>query len=588
MMKIIKKEYPRPQFERENWINLNGEWSCAFDFSRSGEAKDWQNAPAFEQKINVPFCPESKLSGIGFTDFIEMMWYQREIAIPADWEGKRILLHFGAVDYQSVIYIDGKEAGRHTGGFTPFTVDLTPFVKCGSVHNLVVRVEDHLRDGVQPMGKQSSWYNSRYCSYTRTTGIWQTVWMEGVHDCAMKHCRIVPDFDNGAFAFTPVFYASPRNMDLTIAVFAEGKKVTSRKFRASSGMTVTLDIPEPREWNPADPFLYDIVYTLEGEEGAVDIVRSYAGLRKIHIEKGCCYLNNKPIFLRFVLDQGYDPDTLMTAKDDAAIIRDISCSMKAGFNGARLHQKIFDERFHYHADRMGYLTWAEFPDWGMSFWPHFRPTADHNLSFRNYLAEWRIIVQRDLNHPSIIAWTPFNETCNPHDLEEHRRFISDVYDLTKSLDPTRPVNDTSGYVHVKTDIWSVHIYAQTPELLAETLAAEPVFMYDPEAESCAWQGQPYIVDEYGGVRYIPEGAKPYAENSWGYNREELSREETMERITALTLTLVNDPKVTGYCYTQLTDIEQEENGIFGYDRSEKFDMEIIRNCFSAKPDWSAF
>lgn len=588
-MNILKKEYPRPQFERNDWINLNGEWSCSFDFSRSGDAKNWKESTGFEQKIQVPFCPESKLSGIGFTDFIEMMWYQREILIPQDWKGKRILLHFGAVDYKSVIYLDGNEVGRHTGGCSPFAIDITAAVTCGSSHNLVVRVEDYGREGLQPLGKQSPWLDSKYCSYTRTTGIWQTVWLEAVHPAALKQCRIIPDFDNGAFSFSPVFYQEPGNLKLTVSISDNGTEVVSKTLSATNGMMFSLTLPEPKEWNPKTPFLYDIAYMLEDETGIVDQVKSYAGLRKIHVENGCCYLNNKPIYLRFVLDQGYDPESIMTMKDDAAIIRDIELSMKAGFNGARLHQKIFDERFHYYADKMGYLTWAEFPDWGISFWQHFQPAKPgYNLSFRNYLAEWSTIIQRDWNHPSIIAWTPFNETRTFYDLEEHRRFLSDVYDLTKTLDPTRPVNDTSGYVHVKTDLWTIHHYAQDPQKLAEVLKTEPVYSENPDAEIRAWKGQPYLIDEYGGVKYIPEGKKPYATNSWGYNKEPLTREESMERINILTETILNNKKITGYCYTQLTDIEQEENGIYCYDRSEKFDMEIIRKCFSAKPEWSIY
>jgi beta-galactosidase/beta-glucuronidase len=488
-----------------------------------------------------------------------------------------------------MIYIDGKEAGRHTGGCSPFAVDLTKFVKCGSVHNLVVRVEDYGREGLQPLGKQSPWYDSRGCSYTRTTGIWQTVWMEAVHPAAMKNCRIVPDFDNGSFTFSPVFYQEPRNLDLTVSIFDNDKEVVSRKVKANNGLNLTLTLPTPKEWNPATPFLYDVVYTLSDETGIVDEVKSYAGLRKIHIENGCCYLNNKPVYLRFVLDQGFNPESLWTVKDDATIIRDIELSMKAGFNGARLHQKIFDERFHYYADKMGYLTWAEYPDWGMSFWQHFQRTnPNYNLSFRNYLTEWSNIVQRDWNHPSIIAWTPFNETCAICDNDEHKRMISDVYDLTKLLDPTRPVNDTSGYVHAKTDLWTVHTYIQDPEKLSAELNKEPVLMLDPKMELEAWNGQPYILDEYGGVKYLPEGKKPYAANSWGYNKEVLNREATMERIAALTDEILANPKITGYCYTQLTDIEQEENGIYCYDRSEKFDMEVIRKCFSKKPEWSIY
>ena len=584
-----RNEYPRPQFERAGWTNLNGTWDYAFDFSRSGDERDWKNAREFPGKITVPFCPESRLSGVGFTDFIEMMWYRRELNIPADWTGKRILLHFGGVDYFSTVYIDGIEAGIHAGGCSPFTLDISCLVKPGSAHNLVVRVEDHTRSGLQPVGKQSIWLRSEKCSYTRTTGIWQTVWMEAVDPCALKKCRIVPDYDNGSFTFLTEFYQQKRGLKWTVSILKQGRETASATI-AAANTAVTLKLADPEEWNPEHPFLYDIVYTLRDENGAVlDQVRSYAGLRKIHTENGRVYLNNQPVFLRFVLDQGFYPDGIWTAPSDEALKHDIELSMQAGFNGARLHQKIFDERFHYWADRLGYLTWAEFPDWGLSFWQLYMKTnPDYPRSFRNYLAEWTAVVERDLNHPSIIAWTPFNETRRYFDPVEHRRMLADVYDLTHRLDPTRPVNDSSGYTHVKTDLWTVHHYAQSTDKLKAALDHEPVFMDDPEFEAPAWNGQPYILDEYGGISYLPENRKPFAENSWGYNREKLSKTETEQRIVALTACLTGHPRLAGYCYTQLTDIEQEQNGIYNYDRTPKFDPEIIRKCFSGKPAWSRF
>jgi len=584
---VPRNEYPRPQLERAEWLNLNGEWEYTFDFSRSGDARGLNDARSFDGRIVVPFCPESRLSNVAFTDFIEMMWYRRTVAIPAAWDGRTILLHFGGVDYECIVYLDGVEAGRHIGGASPFTLDITRLVRPGAEHNLVVRVEDHTRDGLQPLGKQCTKFASCRCSYTRTTGIWQTVWMEAVDPCALKQCRIVPDYDNGSFTFFPEFHRLKRGLAFAVSILDGGVEVASRVVKAGGG-ALTLELPHPKAWSPEQPFLYDIVFRVLDENGAVlDEAKSYAGLRKIHLEDGRFFLNNEPIYLRLVLDQGFYPDGIWTAPTDADLRRDIELSMRAGFNGARLHQKVFDERFHYWADRLGYLTWAEFPDWGMSFWQHFQKTTpDYNRSFRNFLVEWSSVVERDLNHPSIIAWTPLNETRFYYDAEEHCRLVRDVYDLTRRLDPTRPVNDTSGYCHAKTDLWTVHTYEQNPALLAEKLNTQPIFMREPDLETPAWNGQPYLVDEYGGVSFVPEGKKPFAANSWGYNKDTLSREETERRITDLTRCLVDDPRVAGYCYTQLTDVEQEQNGIYGYDRSEKFDMEAIRECFSYKPGWS--
>lgn len=585
---VPRNEYPRPQFERTDWLNLNGEWTYAFDFSRSGDEREWRKATSFEGRITVPFCPESRLSGVGFTDFIEMMWYHRKLEIPAEWADRKILLHFGGVDYKAIVYLDGTEAGRHTGGASPFTVDLTGKAEPGKTHDLVVRVEDEIRNGLQPFGKQSPTFKSRACNYTRTTGIWQTVWMEAVSPYALKSCRIIPDFDNGAFSFLPVFHQERRGLRLSVTLLDNGQEAASETVAAGNGSMVTLRLKNPKAWDTEHPFLYDIRYVLKDENGNVlDQVSSYAGLRKIHIEDGKCCLNNQPVFLRFVLDQGFYEDGIWTAPDDNALRRDIELSMKAGFNGARLHQKIFDERFHYWADRLGYLTWAEYPSWGISFWQHFGKTnPNYNLTFRDYLAEWTALVERDINHPSIVAWTPLNETCGYHDLEEHRRIIADVYDLTRTLDSTRPVNDTSGYVHVKTDLWTVHTYHQTDEELSSALNQSPVFMHYPEVEAEAYHGQPYLMDEYGGVGFIPEDRKPYADNSWGYNKETLTQEEAEKRIAELTGCIVKNPKAAGYCYTQLTDIEQEQNGIYNYDRTPKFDAETIRNIFSMKPSWS--
>ena len=584
-----RNEYPRPQLERDEWVCLNGEWEYRFDFSKSGDEQDWRNAASFEGRITVPFCPESRLSGVGFTDFIEMMWYRRTLEIPAGWNGKKILLHFGGVDYRCVIYIDGEEAGRHTGGSAAFAVDLTKFVRPGGTHNLVVRVEDEVRSGLQPLGKQSHWRDSRACSYTRTTGIWRTVWMEAVHPCALKNCRIIPDYDNGSFTFLPEFHQVRRGLRLNVSVLDRGTEVKSRELNAGCG-AFTLELDDPKEWNPETPFLYDLRFTLREENGTViDEVRSYAGLRKIHLENGRCYLNDQPVFLRFVLDQGFYEDGIWTAPSDEALKHDIELSLQAGFNGARLHQKCFDDRFHYWADRLGYLTWAEFPDWGMSFWQHFRPAdPDYQRSFRDFLAEWSAVVEQAANHPSIIAWTPFNETHRYYDAEEHRRLLSDVYDLTRRLDPTRPVNDTSGYCHVKTDLWTVHRYAQTAAELTAAVDRKPVYMSEPDFEKGAWGGQPYIVDEYGGVRYIPEGRQPFSAVSWGYNKDRLSRSEAERRIAELTDALTDHPLLAGYCYTQLTDIEQEQNGIYNYDRTPKFDEAVIRGCFGRKPAWSRF
>lgn len=290
-------------------------------------------------------------------------------------------------------------------------------------------------------------------------------------------------------------------------------------------------------------------------------------MRKIHVEGDTLYLNNKPYYLRLVLDQGFYPDGIWTAPSDAALKKDIELSMDAGFNGARLHQKVFEERFHYWADKLGYLTWGEFPSWGTD--------AKDPVAARNFITEWAEVVVRDLNHPSIIVWTPLNETLDIGDGVQHSRFHADLYDITKSLDPTRPVNEASGYVHVKTDLWTVHNYGQNPEKLKTQLTPDRekgVWRNYPEKE-VKYQGQPYFVDEFGGIKWVVGVA--FAENTWGYGDAPKSIEEVYSRLEAQVNVLLSFEHIKGYCYTQLTDVEQEQNGIYNYDRSEKFDMKKI-------------
>jgi beta-galactosidase/beta-glucuronidase len=574
---IPRPEHPRPQFVRDEWINLNGTWTYTFDPGKSGVQRGLAQSEGFADQIAVPFCPESPLSGVNHVDFIEMMWYHRQIAIPEDWAGRRVLLHFGAVDYESEVFIDGTPAGRHWGGTSSFAHDVTAHVTPGRTHNLVLWVRDETRSGVQPGGKQCPDYRSRGCHYTRTTGIWQTVWLEAVSPCGLEGVQIVPDLDGSRFLVVPRFYGLERGQRFRVTV-RDGETVVSRAERpAANGMPSVLRLKAPETWSPADPFLYDLLFEVIDVGGdVVDTVRSYAGLRKVHVEGNRVYLNNEPIYLRLVLDQGFYPDGIWTAPSDEALKRDIELSMGAGFNGARLHQKVFEERFHYWADQLGYLTCGESSSWGID--------VKEEVSARNFLAEWREIVVRDRNHPSIIAWTPFNETRDVGDGRQHNRLHADAYDMTRVLDPTRPINDASGYVHVKTDLWTVHTYLQDPELLREQLAVEngQVMRRFPEFEA-PYEGQPYIVDEFGGIKWIPAEDLVYAENSWGYGDDPETLDEFYARLEALIDVILGHEHICGYCYTQLTDIEQEQNGVYSYDRTEKFDMERIAAAFSRTP-----
>jgi beta-galactosidase/beta-glucuronidase len=578
---IPRPEYPRPQFERDAWMNLNGTWTYTFDFGESGLQRDFNESKGFDNNITVPFCPESLLSGVEYKDFINSMWYHRAVEVPAAWEGKKILLNFGAVDYTSSIYVNGKLAGRHYGGSSSFSVDVTRFVEPGKTADVVVWVQDDVRAGVQASGKQCPDYYSRGCHYTRVTGIWQTVWMEAVARTGLKDVYVKPDLDNSSFIMEPQFYALEEGLALNIRI-KDGDKVVSKKtVKATNPMTVIMPVKNVKTWSPESPFLYDIEYEVVDKAGnVVDQVNSYAGMRKIHVEGNRVYLNNQPLYLRLVLDQGFYPDGVWTAPSDEALKRDIELSMSVGFNGARLHQKVFEERFHYWADKLGYLTWGESASWGSNM--------NDEMASRNFIPEWREVVVRDRNHPSIIIWTPFNETWERPDDEEggrvHDRLITNIYDLTKSLD-YRPVHDSSGGYHVKTDIWSKHNYEQDSAKLIEsqTIKEEgkvPTFRSEVEV---AYEGQPYFLDEYGGIKWVIE---QFAENTWGYGEGPKSLDEFYTRLEALTDAILSFDYISGYTYTQFTDVEQEQNGIFNYDRTAKFDPERLKAVFGKVPAWA--
>lgn len=575
-----RPEYPRPQLVREDWVNLNGTWSYEFDFSRSGMDRRLFESDGFDGSITVPFAPQSELSGVGFKDFIPEMWYHRTISVPDGWAGKRIILHFGAVDYIASIYIDGKIAGRHWGGSSSFDVDITRLVNPGQEHDLVVRVEDDERSGQYAKGKQCGRYDTFGCEYTRTTGIWQTVWMEPVPMTGLKDAYIVPDLDQSRFMVEPSYYGLEAGQQLRVKILDGDKVVSQKTVPASSQSSVDLPVKKVKTWSPESPFLYNVELEVLSADGTVtDKVLSYAGMRKVHIVGNRIFLNNEPVYLRLVLDQGFYPDGVWTAPSDEALKHDIELSMAAGFNGARLHQKVFEPRFHYWADKLGYLTWGESASWGANI--------NNPLSARNFLTEWEETVVRDRNHPSIIMWTPFNETWeHPEDREAAReacRMVSDVYELTKNLD-YRPCHDVSGNYHVVTDVFSVHQYMQNPDDLKAWLAPVDghVRQTDLEHREVEYDGQPYLVDEYGGIKWVD--GQEYSEISWGYGDAPKTLEEFYERLEALTDVILGYGHICGYCYTQLTDVEQEQNGIYNYDRTPKFDMEKIRAVFSKVPE----
>ncbi|WP_020574272.1 glycoside hydrolase family 2 protein [Actinopolymorpha alba] len=577
---LPRPEYPRPQFVRPDWLNLNGRWQFEIDRGDSGLERGLLDKE-LSGEIVVPFCPESELSGIGDVDFLHAVWYRRTIHVPSEWAGRKVLAHFQAVDYDTTVWANGVEVARHRGGWTPFTADLGQVA--GQDVTLVVRARDPKGESM-PRGKQSDRYGNYSCLYTRTTGIWQTVWLEPVPESHLRRPRVTPDVGGGAFHVEVPLAGSRRGLTVKATLSDGSGEVASATARADLDFAVrlTLSVPEDRRrlWSTDDPFLYDLAFELVDAEGTVvDSAQSYAGLRSVTIDGKAILLNGERVFQRLVLDQGYYPDGILTAPSDEALVRDIELSIAAGFNGARLHQKVFEERFLYHADRLGYLCWGEFGDWGCNI----GKDGDNQQPGATYVTQWLEAVERDYSHPSIIGWCPLNETWQR--LHDRVTVLDDVtrgmFLATKAADQSRPVLDTSGYAHRvrESDVYDSHNYEQDPEKFAAAMAglAEGTPYTNTHAghpESVPYAGQPYFCSEFGGVWWNPD-ARP-DEDSWGYGERPRTLEEFFTRFEGLVAALLDDPNMFGYCYTQLTDVYQEQNGVYRFNRGEKFDLTRIR------------
>ncbi len=567
---IPRPEYPRPQMKRENWINLNGEWDFEIDNGSSGRSRGLVEKEELKNEITVPFCPESKLSGIENKDFMDAVWYKRKFELPENWGNKKVLLHFGAVDYETEVWINGKSVGTHQGGYTPFSFDITDYLQSGE-NQITVCAEDDVRSGLQPSGKQSMRYESHGCFYTRITGIWQTVWLECVPEKYISDYKVIPDAENGNIELEVTCEGEiPADLSLQATALYNDKVVGEKQINISrKNINLNIKLDEIYLWEPGSPELYDLEIKLLKNDDCLDEIKGYFGLRDITLTDNEILINGKPVFQRLVLDQGYYPDGLYTAPTDEDLKKDIELSMDMGFNGARLHEKIFEPRFLYWADKMGYLVWGEHGNWGLD--------VTSPMGLERFLPEWLEAVNRDFNHPSIVGWCPFNETWDKQDgTQQDDEVLRIVYKTTKNIDKTRPVIDTSGNYHVETDIFDIHDYEQDPEKFSAKF--EPMKSgndedyYVTHEERQEYNGEPYFVSEYGGIWWNPE-----KEDGWGYGDRPESKEEFIERYRILTETLLNNPQVCALCYTQLYDIEQEVNGLYNYDREPKFDPEVIED-----------
>lgn len=558
--------HPNPIFERDNWQSLNGEWDFGFSkkadknykFLTEEQILDFYKQSVFTHKINVPFCIESALSGIGYTGFLNRVWYKKRIHITSN--GNRVFLHIGAADYKTTVVLNGKIAGSHKGGYTPMCFDITEFAVDGE-NELYILCEDNTRDSLIAGGKQSDRKNSYACSYTRTTGIWQSVYMEYVPFDYVKNFKLTPSFKHGNITVELELYGRGK---LEINAYLDEKNVGTRCIEeVSDFVIVQIPISDIRPWELGNAVLYD----LEIKFGD-DKVSSYFGLRDIALDGFKFMLNGKSVFQRTVLDQGFYRKGIYTAENDEELKRDITLSMALGFNGARLHQKVFDPRFLYFCDRMGYMVWGEYANWGLDY--------SNPKSVDIFLHEWGEALRRDYNHPAIIGWCPFNETWNYKGRKQYDPLLRTVYTYTKEFDRTRPCIDTSGNFHVVTDIYDVHDYRgefaefrkSYESLVTDGELYEHVLQDNPGRQK--YNGEPVFMSEYGGIKW--ESDKQY--KSWGYGNDVKTEEEWLERYQGLTDALLDNARMLGFCYTQLYDVEQEQNGLYTYDREKKFSEKI--------------
>ncbi|MCD7035391.1 glycoside hydrolase family 2 [Metabacillus sp. GX 13764] len=583
-----RTEYPRPQFVRKEWLNLNGEWDFAFDDQNSGLEEKWcKSNQAFDRKIQVPFAYQSQLSGIHDPSFHDFVWYRRDFTVPAEWNHDRIILHFGAVDYRAWIYINGQYAGFHEGGHVSFSLDITDHLNGGS-EVLTVRVEDPSTDETIPRGKQFWIEESDAIWYTRTTGIWQTVWLEPVQSSSISKLRLTPDFDSGAIIVECSTAGDISGKSIEIEIDFKGEQIAKDTLTVYESYTKrSIDLYNRKifrtsfhntgwNWTPEDPNLFNIKVTLKSDNKVFDEVQSYFGMRKIHQENGMVYLNNKPYYQKLVLDQGYWPEGLLTAPSDEALKRDIELALEMGFNGCRKHQKVEDPRFLYWADQLGFLVWGE-----CAASPSYSEDAAARLT-----KEWIEIIERDYNHPSIVAWVPVNESWGvpaiKHDKQQQHHSQA-MYHLIHSLDRSRLVISNDGWELTVTDICAIHNYNHGTndekakyEDFKESLSTKDNLLSSMPANRGIYadghehKGEPILLTEFGGI-----GFKVGEDSGWGYTSVK-DENEFIEDYQRVMEAVYSSKALHGYCYTQLTDVEQEINGLLTYTREPKCDLAVIR------------
>ena len=590
-MLCYQKDYPRPQFVRKDWTSLNGVWGFDFDDDNKGEKEGWYQDFPGEKEIHVPFTYETKKSSIHDEGVHHFVWYRRQFE--ADQEklaGKKLFLHFEGSDFLTKVWINGQFLGAHEGGYSRFSFDVTPLVTTGE-NFVVVKVEDSL-DPQQPRGKQR-WISENFgCWYVQTTGIWKTVWLEYVPDISLRSVKMTPNFAEGRLELEYLvdcpIALDGRKLEVEAEVSFDGRfvaKILTAIGKNPTKASIDLEAAEAgypwgiRTWTPGEPNLYDIVFKTRFDGAICDEAGSYFGMREIRIDGPNILLNGTPLYQRLILDQGYWEDSHLTPPDEEALIQDIDKIQALGYNGLRKHQKTEDERFLYWCDVKGMLVWSEAP----------AAYVYSDRAVELFTREWLDIVKQNYNHPSIITWTPINESWGVPQVETNRKqqhFTEGIYHLTKSIDQHRPVIVNDGWEHTVSDIITLHDYEEKGDDLKnrytqyknEILTTE---VYHSTSKSAlangfSYKGQPVIISEFGGIAFDRD------KEGWGYGNKVNTKEDFLKRFDSITTAIKEIPYVCGYCYTQVTDVQQEVNGLMDIRRNYKVDPERIREINEKK------
>lgn len=584
-MKCYIKDYPRPQFVRKEWQNLNGEWNFIFDDKNEGEIDHYFLDFPKLNKINVPFTYETKLSGIEDESIHYIVWYNRKIELTKEHiKDKKVILNFEGSDYETKVWINGKYVGKHIGGYSRFSFDIENYIVEGE-NDITVKVEDSLSKN-QPRGKQRYKKESWKCWYIQTTGIWKTVWLEWVSKQYLKSVKNTPKIDKLQLEIaTNLSEQDIENGNYYIETEISFNGLITNKTKElinSNYQEVEINIMQEemdhviQKWSTQNPNLYDINYKLYYNDKVIDTVYSYFGIRDITIKDSKIFLNDEQLYLKLILDQGYWKESHLTPQNEESIIKDIESVLALGYNGVRKHQKVEDERFLYWCDVKGMLAWGEMAN-----------CYDFNdISLQNFTDEWIRVVKQNYNHPSIITWVPINESWgvpNVTTSKKQQNFVNSLYYLTKSLDDTRPVISNDGWEHTISDIITIHDYKQDYKEIDDEFKDMSILdnlkQYNNKhklfVDGYKYKGQPIIMSEYGGIAIN-------SNEGWGYGKQVKDEGEFLDRFKKLTKSIQNIPYISGYCYTQLTDVQQEVNGLMDAERNYKIEPNKISDINNLK------